>query len=244
MLGTLRTVLGQQNIDINEEQSARIDRFYDLLMEKNRVMDLTNITEPREVALRHMADSLFLLKCADFEGKKVIDIGTGAGFPGMPLLMYDPDMDITMLDSTAKRIDFINETMDKMGGFENARAVAMRAEDGAAKAEYREQYDIVVSRAVAPLDILAELCIPFLKPGGVFLAMKSDNEAGEREIADALFAIKEVGGALDGQTDYQLAADCPKRKVVIIKKVRNTPEKYPRAYAKIKAKPLRSKQRS
>lgn len=180
MIDTLKAVLSRQDIDIDENQLKRMDIFYDLLMEKNRVMDLTNITEPREVALRHMADSLFLMKCAGFKGKRVIDIGTGAGFPAMPLLMYDTELDITMMDSMSKRIDFLNETMEKMGGFKNAKAVVMRAEDAAVKDEYREKYDIVVSRAVAPLNILSELCVPFLKPGGVFLAMKSDNEAGEK----------------------------------------------------------------
>lgn len=239
MIDTLKAVLSRQDIDIDENQLKRMDIFYDLLMEKNRVMDLTNITEPREVALRHMADSLFLMKCAGFKGKRVIDIGTGAGFPAMPLLMYDTELDITMMDSMSKRIDFLNETMEKMGGFKNAKAVVMRAEDAAVKDEYREKYDIVVSRAVAPLNILSELCVPFLKPGGVFLAMKSDNEAGEKEIGEALGAIKTVGGRLTEQIDYQIASDCPKRKIVVIEKTESTPIKYPRSYAKIKAKPLR-----
>ena len=241
MLDTLKAILAENDIEINENQIKRIDAFYELLMEKNRVMDLTNITEPREVALRHMADSLFLLKCADFGGKKVADIGTGAGFPGMPLLMYDEKLDITMVDSTGKRIDFINDTMGKIGHCGKAQAITARAEDLGIDKKHREKYDLVTSRAVAPMNILAELTLPLLKVGGKFLAMKSANEEGEKELNDALFAIKTLGGKVVDSIDYQLAADCPKRRIVIIEKVKNTADQYPRKYAKIKSKPLGSK---
>ena len=241
MLDTLKAILAENDIEINENQIKRIDAFYELLMEKNRVMDLTNITEPREVALRHMADSLFLLKCADFKGKKVADIGTGAGFPGMPLLMYDENLEITMVDSTGKRIDFINDTMGKIGNCNKAQAITARAEDLGIDKKHREKYDLVTSRAVAPMNILAELTLPLLKVGGKFLAMKSANEEGEKELSDALFAIKTLGGKVTDTIDYQLASDCPKRRIVIIEKVKNTADQYPRKYAKIKSKPLGSK---
>lgn len=241
MLETLKQILAENEIEINEKQLERIDAFYELLMEKNRVMDLTNITEPREVALRHMADSLFLTKCADFKGKKLIDIGTGAGFPGMPLLMADENLDITMVDSTGKRIDFINETMGKIGSCDKAQAITARAEDLGVDKKHREKYDFVTSRAVAPMNILAELTLPLLKVGGKFLAMKSANEEGEKELSDALFAIKTLGGKVAKTIDYQLASDCPKRRIVIIEKVKNTADQYPRKYAKIKSKPLGAK---
>lgn len=241
MLETLKVILAENEIEINEKQLERIDAFYELLMEKNRVMDLTNITEPREVALRHMADSLFLTKCADFKGKKLIDIGTGAGFPGMPLLMADENLDITMVDSTGKRIDFINETMGKIGSCDKAQAITARAEDLGVDKKHREKYDFVTSRAVAPMNILAELTLPLLKVGGKFLAMKSANEEGEKELEDALFAIKTLGGKVAKTIDYQLAADCPKRRIVIIEKVKPTADQYPRKYAKIKSKPLGAK---
>ena len=241
MLETLKQILAENEIEINEKQFERIDAFYELLMEKNRVMDLTNITEPREVALRHMADSLFLTKCADFKGKKLIDIGTGAGFPGMPLLMADENLDITMVDSTGKRIDFINETMGKIGSCDKAQAITARAEDLGVDKKHREKYDFVTSRAVAPMNILAELTLPLLKVGGKFLAMKSANEEGEKELEDALFAIKTLGGKVAQTIDYQLASDCPKRRIVIIEKVKATADQYPRKYAKIKSKPLGSK---
>ena len=153
MKETLISILNEQEININNEKLNKIDMFYDLLMEKNLVMDLTNITEPREVAIRHMADSLFLLKCAEFTGKKVLDIGTGAGFPGVPLLLAADDLEITMLDSTQKRIDFINESIEKIGNFPKATAIAGRAEEVALLKNHREKYDIVVSRAVAPMKI-------------------------------------------------------------------------------------------
>ena len=241
MLETLKVILAENEIEINEKQLERIDAFYELLMEKNRVMDLTNITEPREVALRHMADSLFLTKCADFKGKKLIDIGTGAGFPGMPLLMADENLDITMVDSTGKRIDFINETMGKIGSCDKAQAITARAEDLGVDKKHREKYDFVTSRAVAPMNILAELTLPLLKVGGKFLAMKSANEEGEKELEDALFAIKTLGGKVAQTIDYQLASDCPKRRIVIIEKVKATADQYPRKYAKIKSKPLGAK---
>lgn len=241
MLETLKQILAENEIEINEKQLERIDAFYELLMEKNRVMDLTNITEPREVALRHMADSLFLTKCADFKGKKLIDIGTGAGFPGMPLLMADENLDITMVDSTGKRIDFINETMGKIGSCNKAIAITARAEDLGVDKKHREKYDFVTSRAVAPMNILAELTLPLLKVGGKFLAMKSANEEGEKELSDALFAIKTLGGKVAKTIDYQLASDCPKRRIVIIEKVKATADQYPRKYAKIKSKPLGAK---
>lgn len=241
MMEILKEILVENEINLDEKQAERIDAFYELLMEKNRVMDLTNITEPREVALRHMADSLFLLKCADFSGKKVADIGTGAGFPGMPLLMYDGGLEITMVDSTGKRIDFINETMGKIGGCDKAQAITARAEDLGVDKKHREKYDLVTSRAVAPMNILAELTLPLLKVGGKFLAMKSANEEGEKELNDALFAIKTLGGKVVKSIDYQLASDCPKRRIVIIEKVKNTADQYPRKYAKIKSKPLGTK---
>ena len=241
MLDILKEILAENQIEINENQLKRIDAYYELLMEKNRVMDLTNITEPREVALRHMADSLFLVKCADLKGKKLIDIGTGAGFPGMPLLMYDETMDITMVDSTGKRIDFINDSMGKIGDCNKAIAITARAEDLGIDKKHREKYDFVTSRAVAPMNILAELTLPLLKVGGRFLAMKSANEEGEKELNDALFAIKTLGGKVVKTIDYQLASDCPKRRIVIVEKVKPTADAYPRKYAKIKAKPLGSK---
>ena len=241
MLDILKEILAENQIEINENQLKRIDAYYELLMEKNRVMDLTNITEPREVALRHMADSLFLVKCADLKGKKLIDIGTGAGFPGMPLLMYDETLDITMVDSTGKRIDFINDSMGKIGDCNKAIAITARAEDLGIDKKHREKYDFVTSRAVAPMNILAELTLPLLKVGGRFLAMKSANEEGEKELNDALFAIKTLGGKVVKTIDYQLASDCPKRRIVIVEKVKPTADAYPRKYAKIKAKPLGSK---
>ena len=238
MLDTLKTILAEQKITLEDPAFSRMEAYYNDLMEKNRVMDLTNIIEPREVALRHFADSLFLTKCTEFKGKRVMDIGTGAGFPAMPLLCALPELKITMVDSTEKRIEFLNETIEKMACFPKAKAVSARAEDLGIDKHHREQYDIAVSRAVARLNILCELCLPLLKTGGVFLAMKSDNTECDEEVKEALSAIKTLGGRIIKTINYQFAADCPPRRILIIEKTAKTPLQYPRKYAKIKAKPL------
>lgn len=238
MLDTLKTILQQQEVVLDADSLTRCETFYIDLMDKNLVMDLTNIIEPREVALRHFGDSLFLTKCADFAKKKVIDIGTGAGFPAMPLLCAMPDLQVTMVDSTEKRIEFLQEEVGKMATFPKAKAISARAEDLGIDKRHREQYDIAVSRAVARLNILCELCLPLVKAGGVFLAMKSDNDECDVEVAEALGAIKTLGGNIVKTINYQLAPDCPPRRIIVIKKDTKTPLHYPRKYAKIKAKPL------
>lgn len=237
MTETLKEALTRHEIDIDSKAVERIEEFYELLMEKNRVMDLTNITEPREVALRHMADSLYILKYFNIEGKKVIDIGTGAGFPAMPLLMAVPSLEITMLDSTGKRMDFIREAIEKIGDCPNATVVTARAEELAMEPECREQYDIVLSRAVANMTALSELCLPYVKKGGLFVAMKSDNDEAAAEIKAAEKTIALMGGRILDQVNYQIDTDCPKRRLVVVEKTANTPSAFPRKYAKIKAGP-------
>ncbi len=237
MTETLKEALRRHEIDIDSKAVERIEEFYELLMEKNRVMDLTNITEPREVALRHMADSLYILKYFNIEGKKVIDIGTGAGFPAMPLLMAVPNLEITMLDSTGKRMDFIREAIKKIGDCPNATVVTARAEELAMEPQYREQYDIALSRAVANMTALSELCLPYVKKGGLFVAMKSDNDEAAAEIKAAEKTIALMGGRILDEVNYQIDTDCPKRRLVVVEKTANTPSAFPRKYAKIKAGP-------
>ena len=154
-------------IETSPEAVARMEAFAGLLIEKNRVMNLTAVTEPEEIARRHMLDCVFLRKCGVEVGKRILDIGCGAGFPTMPLLCHEPRLNITSLDSTAKRIKFIQDSCDTLGLQVNA--VAARAEEFIAKPGMREGFDVVTSRAVAPLNVLAELCLPYVKQGGYYL---------------------------------------------------------------------------
>ena len=188
-------------------------RFADMLSEKNKVMNLTAITEPSEIATLHFLDSACLLAEVDFRSKRVVDVGTGAGFPGLPLRILEPSIQLTL---------------------EDVACVHGRAEEFAAG--QREQFDIAVSRAVASLPLLAELCLPLVRPGGWFLAMKSVDS--DQEIAAASRAIETLGGQLSAARDYTIPLTGVRHRLVIIKKVAQTPKKYPRAFAKIKKNPL------
>lgn len=209
--------------------------FAEELIETNKVMNLTAITEPREVCIRHFADSLALLSSYDFSGKRVIDVGCGAGFPGLPLRLAKSDISLTLLDSLGKRINFLSGVCDKIG-LSDVKLLHARAEEQALKTGYREGYDIAVSRAVADLSMLAEMCLPYVKVGGVMLAMKA-NEC-EEEINRAKNAIKILGGKIEKKFDYTLFDTDRVNSVLIIRKVAETPKKYPRRFAKIKASPL------
>ncbi len=210
---------------------ARLKAFCTLLLAKNEVMNLTAAKTEEEVARRHIADSLFLLSCADLRGKRILDLGTGAGFPGLPLKLFDPALDITLLDSRRKRIEFIDSVLEEL--HIEAETVAARAEDFVG--ESRGRYDIVTSRAVAPLNILAELSMPFLRTGGLFLPMKSRNESFDTELKNAQKAISILGGRFARAVPYELDGA---RQVLVIEKVAATPQKYPRKYAQIEKKPL------
>lgn len=205
-----------------------------LLLEKNKVMNLTAITDEHEFATRHLLDCAMLLSKCDFRGKKVVDVGTGAGFPGMPLRILEPDFDLTLLDSLGKRITWLQEVCCQMG-LQRVEAVHARAEEFAAT--HRETYDIATSRAVAALNVLCELALPLVKVGGCFLAMKAaDSDA---EINEARGAIGQLGGKISAIEDYTIPCTDITHRLVIIEKVRPTPAAYPRAFAKIKKNPLR-----
>jgi 16S rRNA (guanine527-N7)-methyltransferase len=208
--------------------------YYEELMETNKKFNLTAIEGAEDAARLHFVDSLALFRFADIKGKRLIDIGTGAGFPGMPLLISDPTMDVTLLDSSEKKIGFLTQLGDTLGL--NPNCIAGRAEEVSRKEDMRESFDYAVSRAVARLNVLTELSLPFVKVGGCFLSMKSADT--DEEIAEAKNAIELLGGIISDVQEYTLPETDIPRRVVIIKKVSPTPEKYPRRFARIQKSPL------
>lgn len=216
------------------DAAPRLLEFSDRLLEKNRVMNLTAITDPVDVVMLHLLDCAVLLRMEDFRGKRVVDVGTGAGFPGMPLRLLEPDFDLTLLDSLGKRVAFLQEVCNAMA-LQRVTCVHARAEEFAA--QERERFDLAVSRAVAPLNVLCELSLPLVRVGGSFLAMKSV-DCGE-ELQSAKSAISQLGGQLEGCEDYTIPGTDVTHRVVRIRKVRPTPKTFPRAFAKIKKNPLR-----
>lgn len=205
-------------------------RFGQALLEKNRVMNLTAITDPAQVGRLHFLDSLTLLDLADFRGKQVIDVGCGGGFPGVPLKIACPEMELTLLDSLGKRMDWLAQILPGLGV--EARCVTARAEE--AVAGCRESYDYAVSRAVARLNVLCELCLPYVQVGGTFLAMKG--AAAQAEVEQARGAIRRLGGEVAQLVAFPQVGQ--EHAVVVIRKIRPTPAQFPRRFAKIKQQPL------
>ena len=224
---------GLAELGLNDGGTPSLLRYGELLLEKNKVMNLTAITEPAGVASLHFLDSAALLALADLKGKTVVDVGTGAGFPGMPLKILEPSIHMTLLDSLGKRITFLQEVCDDLG-LTDVQCVHARAEEFAA--EHRQSFDFAVSRAVANLSMLCELCLPLVKPGGYFLSMKSVESGQELEAAKK--AIQILGGRVERTADYQIPGTDVTHRVIFIKKIAETPKKYPRPFAKIKKNPL------
>ena len=224
---------GLTQMGLPTEGIPSLMRYAELLVEKNKVMNLTAITEPHDIATLHFLDSVAMLPLADLKGKKMADVGTGAGFPGMPLRIVEPSLRLTLLDSLNKRIDFLKEVCEDLG-LNDVECIHGRAEEFAAS--HREDYDIVTSRAVANLQMLSELCLPLVKVGGYFLSMKAVDS--EQEVNDAKNAIKTLGGQVEKSVDYTIPGTDVSHRLIFIKKIGETPKKYPRAFAKIKKNPL------
>ena len=230
MKAALLEGLPRLGLPLSEETQETLCAFGNAVIEQNKVMNLTAITEPDRVAKLHLLDSLTVLTLADLKGKKVIDVGCGAGFPGVPLKIACPEMELTLLDSLGKRMTWLETVLPALGV--NAKCVTARAEEYVAGC--REQFDFATSRAVARLNILLELTAPYVKVGGSVLAMKG-TAAGE-ELEEAQNAIRQLGLRLEKVE--QFPADGTAHTVIVLKKVKPTPLKYPRRYAKIKQQPL------
>lgn len=215
-----------------------LDEYCQRLLEKNQVMNLTAIRDPEGVARMHFLDCAALLKFCSLEGKTLIDVGTGAGFPGMVLKLLVPSLEVTLLDSLNKRLDWLLETSSALpaGLYSGVRTVHARAEEQALKKGFRDSFDFATARAVADLRLLCELCLPYVKVGGKFLAMKSTNSG--QELEDTAHAIKLLGGRVSEVQDYSLPGTDVTHRLIVIEKLAPTLKGYPRRWAKIQKDPL------
>ncbi len=213
-------------ITLSDRQKEQFDRYYELMIEKNRVMNLTGITDYDEVCLKHFTDSLTIVRIKNMDQvNSLIDIGTGAGFPGIPIKIVFPHIEVVLLDSLNKRLKFLDEVIEQLS-LEKITTLHGRAEDYAKKKEYREQFDLSVSRAVANLSTLSEYCLPFVKQGGSFISYKSADS--DDEIQQAEKAVKILGGDICKVDKFRLPESEIGRSLVEIKKIKSTPGKYPR----------------
>ena len=226
----LRAGLPELGLRLSQEQIETLCEFGRAVVKQNEVMNLTAITEPTQVARLHLLDSLTVMTAAELEGKKLIDVGCGAGFPGVPLAIGCPGAKITLLDSLGKRVHWLEEILPGLGI--SAECVTARAEE--AVAQRRESYDFAVSRAVARLNILLELTAPYVKVGGMVIAMKG--AAAEEELQECTAAIKKLGLQLMQVRRFPMEDTC--HSLILLKKIAPTPKQYPRRYAKIKQAPL------
>lgn len=222
-------------ISLTENQYEQFQKYFELLVEWNEKMNLTAITDENGVALKHFADSLSLLNYVDIpQNSSLADVGTGAGFPGVVLKIARPDIKLTLIDSLNKRLVFLNEVCSQLGI--EAELIHSRAEDGARDENLRESFDFVASRAVARMNVLSEYCLPYVKVGGAFCAMKG--AMANEEFKEALNAINTLGGKLENKYFFDLPENGGERAIAVVRKTKNTPQKYPRQSGKIKAKAL------
>ena len=231
----LQNYIKDYKITLTENQYEQFQKYFELLAEWNEKMNLTAITDESGVALKHFADSLSLLNFVDIpQNSSLADVGTGAGFPGVVLKIARPDIRLTLIDSLNKRLVFLGEVCAQLGI--EAELIHSRAEDGARDEKLRENFDFAVSRAVARMNVLSEYCLPYVKVGGAFCAMKGA-QANE-EFKESLNAINTLGGKLEKKYFFELPENGGERAIAVVRKVKNTPQKYPRQSGKIKAKAL------
>ena len=227
----------EAQLSFTEEQLAQFTRYYELLVETNKVMNLTAITEPEEVAVKHMVDSLLAYEDG-MQGKTLVDVGTGAGFPGVPLKIYCPSLKVTLVDSLGKRLRFLEQVIDELG-LKGIRCEHLRAEDAGRSKKHREQYDYVTARSVARLSVLSEYCLPLAKKGGQFIALKGSRFAEEIEEGEA--AVKILGGKIISAEPVKLPGLDDGRAIIKIAKIKATPAQYPRKAGTPEKQPLGSR---
>lgn len=227
----------EAQLSFTEEQLAQFTRYYELLVETNKVMNLTAITEPEEVAVKHMVDSLLAYEDG-MQGRTLVDVGTGAGFPGVPLKIYCPSLKVTLVDSLGKRLRFLQQVIDELG-LKGIRCEHLRAEDAGRSKKHREQYDYVTARAVARLSVLSEYCLPLAKKGGQFIALKGSRFAEEIEEGEA--AVKILGGKIISAEPVKLPGLDDGRAIIKIAKIKATPAQYPRKAGTPEKQPLGSR---
>lgn len=231
----IKSAVADYKIQLTAIQLEQLEKYFKLLVEWNEKINLTAITDEQGVAVKHFADSLALFNYVDIpENSTLIDVGTGAGFPGIVLKIARPDIKLTLLDSLQKRLIFLDTVLSELSL--DAKLIHNRAEDGGQNIDLRENFDFVVSRAVARLNVLAEYCLPYARLSGSFVAMKGPD--AENEIADGRKAIQTLGGKIKKINSFSLLLDGGERTIIEIEKIAPTPDKYPRSYGKIKAKPL------
>ncbi|MBQ7641436.1 MAG: 16S rRNA (guanine(527)-N(7))-methyltransferase RsmG [Acholeplasmatales bacterium] len=230
-----KSELEKLNINLTDEMKNKFELYYSKLVEVNSYMNLTAITEYDEVYIKHFLDSLFITKAINNNNNPyaILDVGSGAGFPSIPLAIVDKNANVTIIDALNKRINFLNDLV-KYIGINNVIAYHKRAEEYAV--EKRESFDYVTARAVARLNVLSELCLPLVKIGGYFIAMKG--QGGKEELDEAMNAVKILGGSVERIIEVSLPDDLGKREIILIKKIKPTSNKYPREFKKIKERPL------
>lgn len=222
----LKIAATEYGLNLTEDQISAFNKYYELLYEWNKKINLTAITEPKDVAIKHMVDSLSCFKADLFkENISLIDVGTGAGFPGLPLKIFYPSLKLTLLDSLNKRVKFLQLVVDELG-LKDVEVIHARSEEAARNKKYREKFDLATARAVARLPIICEYCLPFVKDGGTFIALKGRQY--EEEATQAQKAIKVLGGEIADIMPVKLPEIDDKRAVIYIKKIKSTPKTYPR----------------
>jgi 16S rRNA (guanine527-N7)-methyltransferase len=233
----LNTACAKEGLTLDSHKYNQLIKYKDMIKEWNEKINLTAITDDEEMVKKHLIDSIKAFRFSKLkDAKSLIDVGTGAGLPGIPIKIMNPDIEVTLLDSLNKRVNFLNEVINTLG-LKNIKAVHGRAEDFAVQKNYRENFDVVVSRAVANMAVLSELCIPYVKLNGYFVALKGP--AVEEEIREGNKAISTLGGSLEEIINVDIEGTDLQHNLVVIKKVKETPKTYPRKAGTASKKPIK-----